>query len=286
MTILKPIFVPVKISWDTFGVDVGVLACPICDFEYTHQGGVEVFNRECEDIPCDGVMVDARGELSRPQGDNPSERRNGIRIYFQCEGCHSETALCFAQHKGNTFIYWEDVYREAPSQVRKRRMPKTELLERGWTSGQINKYLGEPDVVKPNPRFRNSAPMLLYDLDRIEAVEDEMTPSELDKIHARHQRRQSRAELIDESNGYCKAIVKGGKQCGKLADGLHLQSAPNRKDWPMCASHRKIIERPDAPVDSEEESANGYYNAHHQLDFDASGAPIGCICGDADCAEY
>lgn len=178
------------------------------------------------------------------------------------------------------------MYREASSQARKQRMPKTKLLERGWTSAQINKYLGDPDVVKPNPRFRNSAPMLLYYLNRIEAAEGEMTSRELDKIHKRHQRHQSRAELIAESNGYCKATVKGGRQCGKLADGLHLQSAPNRKDWPMCASHRKIIEMPDAPADSKEESVIGYYNAHHQLDFDASGAPTGCICGDADCVEY
>lgn len=101
MTILKPIFVPVKISWDTFGVDVGVLACPICDFEYTHQGGVEVFNREGEDIPCEGVMVDTRGELSRPQGQCLSDE-TAFAFIFNVKA--ATLKLLYASHSIKTTL--------------------------------------------------------------------------------------------------------------------------------------------------------------------------------------
>ncbi len=44
------------------------------------------------------------------------------------------------------------------------------LKNRGWTSGMIEKLLGEPDDFKRNPRFAKAAEMRLYSFARVEAV--------------------------------------------------------------------------------------------------------------------
>jgi hypothetical protein len=45
------------------------------------------------------------------------------------------------------------------------------LKERGWTEALIKKFLGEPDVLKTNPRYKSAAPMRLYNTDRVEECE-------------------------------------------------------------------------------------------------------------------
>jgi hypothetical protein len=45
------------------------------------------------------------------------------------------------------------------------------LIQRGWTRAAIERFLGEPDRVEPNPLFRNGAPMRLYLTARAEAAE-------------------------------------------------------------------------------------------------------------------
>jgi hypothetical protein len=60
-------------------------------------------------------------------------------------------------------------------------MPKTQttpahvsvagLKARGWTDALIRTLLGEPDVLTANPHYRAAAPMRLYALARVEAVE-------------------------------------------------------------------------------------------------------------------
>ena len=50
-------------------------------------------------------------------------------------------------------------------------LTKKKLKENGWTVGAINKFLGNPDTTKPNPMFKSSAPMALYDSERVESVE-------------------------------------------------------------------------------------------------------------------
>lgn len=43
--------------------------------------------------------------------------------------------------------------------------------ERGWTDGLIRKYLGQPDLVEPNPWYRNAAKIRYYRLERVVAAE-------------------------------------------------------------------------------------------------------------------
>jgi hypothetical protein len=48
----------------------------------------------------------------------------------------------------------------------------SEVLERGgWNRRLIDRLLGAPDRLAPNPRYRRAAPMRLYALDRVEAAE-------------------------------------------------------------------------------------------------------------------
>lgn len=42
---------------------------------------------------------------------------------------------------------------------------------RGWTDAMIGKFLGEPDKLVRNPRYRSASEMRLYAIDRVEAAE-------------------------------------------------------------------------------------------------------------------
>jgi hypothetical protein len=43
---------------------------------------------------------------------NPSARRHGIRIEFECEDCGHASQLTLAQHKGETLVAWERAFGE------------------------------------------------------------------------------------------------------------------------------------------------------------------------------
>jgi hypothetical protein len=97
-----------------------LLACPHCLYDYTHQEKVEVFIRD--DV--DGIKTTINHQITTVSKDdmetNPSTRRDGIRIYYSCESCHSYDEgygsgsnpplyeLLIYQHKGQTFC--ETVY--------------------------------------------------------------------------------------------------------------------------------------------------------------------------------
>lgn len=88
------------------------LECPSCKETYLHQRMVEVYNRtEDADIVW-ATLVDTTGVLSHTipnsSSNNPSNRRQGLVIHFECEHCQDEDLkLCIAQHKGSTLMHWE-----------------------------------------------------------------------------------------------------------------------------------------------------------------------------------
>lgn len=103
----------------------GVLKCRVCGGDYTHQETVEVFIREDDLHQAPGFKTTVKNYTTTVCKDsmktNPSYRRQGIRIYFTCEGCGNgppysddvdDTApyyeLLIYQHKGQTFF--ETVY--------------------------------------------------------------------------------------------------------------------------------------------------------------------------------
>jgi hypothetical protein len=95
-----------KEEW-TYGEE---LECPTCNNVYLHQGKVEVF--DCgEDMTGTCLHVvsgNAKVEVDKDFTMNPSPRRHGLRVHFSCEaGC--KPVLNMLQHKGNTFLYWDEV---------------------------------------------------------------------------------------------------------------------------------------------------------------------------------
>jgi len=101
----------------------GLLKCPCCGSEYLHQSTVFVYNRS-EDAPMTHVTEvkqEGRGEGFKGvthkiepslHSGNPSGRRQGLTILFECESCHAEDggklrfALDVYQHKGMTYLEW------------------------------------------------------------------------------------------------------------------------------------------------------------------------------------
>lgn len=43
--------------------------------------------------------------------------------------------------------------------------------ERGWTDKLLKTFLPDPDLTKPNPNYKSGPPMLLFSLEKIEAIE-------------------------------------------------------------------------------------------------------------------
>jgi hypothetical protein len=53
--------------------------------------------------------------VSSDEAANPSERRDGLAIAFECETCACPIIeLTFAQHKGSTLVGWRYVSELAP----------------------------------------------------------------------------------------------------------------------------------------------------------------------------
>ena len=103
--------------------DGDMLKCPKCSENYLHHRNTTIFERS-EDDKLTTVIAQSEHEAhvsSFPSADtcNPSSRRNGILIEFQCEQCHYDYGdaspeggyegcfrLAIIQHKGNTFVEW------------------------------------------------------------------------------------------------------------------------------------------------------------------------------------
>ena len=93
--------------------DDDVLACPHCPNEiesYLHHGRVTVYARR-EDEPLVTITEVNNGvahtkELDSRRSGNPSFRRDGVAICFECEFCGRTSELTIAQHKGQSLLAW------------------------------------------------------------------------------------------------------------------------------------------------------------------------------------
>jgi hypothetical protein len=114
----------VKRSWVAFeNNDVrNALLCPCCGSSYLHHEFIDVYERAIEDGPTwrgriMGIeVVENVGQVKCSpfapmvmDAENPSRRRDGIRIYFRCEDCDASVHLTIAQHKGCSFLEMEHV---------------------------------------------------------------------------------------------------------------------------------------------------------------------------------
>lgn len=66
-----------------------------------------------------------------------------------------------------------------------------QLKKRGWTDSMIRDHLGSCDSTRPNPHYTSAAPMRLYLMERVEAVEQSEAWAALQE---KSQRRQQGAE--------------------------------------------------------------------------------------------
>jgi hypothetical protein len=87
------------------------LGCPRCGGEYLHHTGALFFERG-EDQPS-VVKIEVAGATTTTSIDsgagNPSSRRHGMSIKFDCEACSTPgdtLHLNIAQHKGSTELSW------------------------------------------------------------------------------------------------------------------------------------------------------------------------------------
>ena len=94
-----------KIQQSDFWDGKGELLCPGCGQEYLHAVKVEAFDRTSEDMGGVHVTVSSgKATVDNVMKDNPSSRRDGLKIFFACETCDCESVLMIMQHKGTTYI--------------------------------------------------------------------------------------------------------------------------------------------------------------------------------------
>jgi hypothetical protein len=84
------------------------LTCPACGEPNMHQRKVSIFWRT-EDAEEGNHVVSQFGHTLTDisMHGNPSPRRDGIVIDFECETCDAEPRLSIVQHKGATVMAWD-----------------------------------------------------------------------------------------------------------------------------------------------------------------------------------
>lgn len=99
----------VKLEKNCIGLGDDLL-CPKCGCNNLHQIAVDTYFRG-EDaevgihahVGFDGVRTDM--DVS----GNPSARRSGMTITFECEQCDGDKFLHIYQHKGTTYLEWNEL---------------------------------------------------------------------------------------------------------------------------------------------------------------------------------
>lgn len=88
------------------------ITCPNCGYSYMHSGRVIVYHRrEDEKQTLTTVVNGGQTRVSlvgSHETRNPSSRRHGIAIAFECEGCDATPELTLEQHKGVTYTRWRN----------------------------------------------------------------------------------------------------------------------------------------------------------------------------------
>lgn len=94
-------------------LDAEILECPHCLGQNLHHGDVSVFTRQEDDVTvmATHVMGSPRSTLTslinNADSQNPSSRRHGLLIEFECETCDNRPKLAIIQHKGSTIVEWK-----------------------------------------------------------------------------------------------------------------------------------------------------------------------------------
>lgn len=87
-------------------------------------------------------------------------------------------------------------------------LTQTQVKERGWTLGLIKKLLGTSDATSPNPFYKKAAPVQLYAVSRVEAVEATAEFQQaLAKVAVRSQAAKRAAEVRQEARREAMAPI-------------------------------------------------------------------------------
>lgn len=87
-------------------MDHTILKCPYCMSDHAHTLCVETFFREDEDYH-KGRHVEVSEShcfIDSDMTGNPSLRRNGVLITYECEMCQKNFGLAISHHKGSNFV--------------------------------------------------------------------------------------------------------------------------------------------------------------------------------------
>jgi len=110
------------------GLEYSVLTCPRCGEHYLHHRGVTAFDRGEDDDTVTKTVVTTgtttAQQVSSEGSGNPSKRRHGLSIQFECECCGGNAAddiieMTIAQHKGCTLLAWRYTPLAADWEVKK-----------------------------------------------------------------------------------------------------------------------------------------------------------------------
>jgi hypothetical protein len=90
------------------------LYCPSCHQANLHQESCTTFWRESEDSDeCNTTYTKCKLTEKKDKywalRNNPSSRRDGLLIQFECEHCDCGPVLAIYQHKGSTYVAWHSM---------------------------------------------------------------------------------------------------------------------------------------------------------------------------------
>lgn len=95
-------------------IENAALQCPGCGFGNLHQHQIEIFERPEDEESGNHVVISGDDvTINRDITSNPSPRRNGLVIKFECEICDKSPVLFIYQHKGSTFMEWQKEKRKS-----------------------------------------------------------------------------------------------------------------------------------------------------------------------------
>jgi len=94
--------------------NVSILTCPKCHGSHLHQYTVHTYHRDEDNdrVVHTAAFMDGSAVkcVLNKAVNNPSSRRHGLTILFECETCHTGSEMPFEldiwQHKGSTYMAW------------------------------------------------------------------------------------------------------------------------------------------------------------------------------------
>ena len=96
---------PIILEDDTWSEPSMAVCCPRCGSSYQHHADTVVFARdEGEDGPTTVLAIGGPVDPFLTEVENPSPRRNAVRIHFDGE-CGHLWYLDVVQHKGETYLF-------------------------------------------------------------------------------------------------------------------------------------------------------------------------------------